>query len=290
MGNYFCNAQCTIPNGDFEDFSVRTGGGLGPVVVDYLYPDGGWDEIIPNIVSRAISGEGFFYRYEGSDANGYALELKRGNSGGIPVNGGLNRFECSDVSKKITGRYKFSGSSLPGITDTFLIAAYYNEIDSAAREGAYLAKLPDYAVALEITETTSNFIDFELDMSPFADQEVDYFTIQFIIKSGYIIPGYMGFSKAVIDNLEMVYSPTGISPELSADSDIKVYPNPTSGLINIKSPYNIERIDLYNLYGQQLLSEKNSKRVNIEELPTGTYILKVISNINETYFRKIIKS
>jgi hypothetical protein len=46
-------------------------------------------------------------------------------------------------------------------------------------------------------------------------------------------------------------------------------------------------VSIYTIFGKLIASEQNNKTINVEEIPAGTYILKVISN-NKVGFKKIV--
>ncbi|MFN3969122.1 T9SS type A sorting domain-containing protein, partial [Flavobacterium sp.] len=65
------------------------------------------------------------------------------------------------------------------------------------------------------------------------------------------------------------------------DANFMVYPNPTSGMFNIKYTENISTVVLMNVLGQVILEEKpNFEEVTIDlsSLPSATYFVKVESN------------
>lgn len=296
-------AQCTIPNNNFEDFYERTGGGLGPVEVIYLLPNDWTESVVPNVFSRAIRGEGFFYRYEDEDANGYALELQRGTpeASSIPVNSGFIRFECSDVPNKIKGKYKFSGSDLSGVTDTLKIASYFRSVtDTLTTANEHYAGIhnlsdaPD-AVILNITEATSEFMDFELDMTPFLGEDVDYVTIQLIMKTGSSNQFNPGYSTAVIDELKFVYEPTNTIEGFNESNPFTVYPNPVHNNIYIDNEEGaiIKSVTVFDIAGRAIINKNNitstSTTINTNNLTKGTYILTVTTLDNSVYTKKIIK-
>ena len=68
-------------------------------------------------------------------------------------------------------------------------------------------------------------------------------------------------------------------------SKIEIYPNPTSGIINIKGldKESIKAIGIYNLLGDFITSE-----LNINSVQTGIYILKITTD-NTTFYKRIIK-
>ncbi len=70
--------------------------------------------------------------------------------------------------------------------------------------------------------------------------------------------------------------------------EIKIYPNPATAQINVTSPNIIKQINISNILGQTVYSKKcnnESIQVNISELPTGIYLIKV----NDTKLRKFVK-
>lgn len=71
-------------------------------------------------------------------------------------------------------------------------------------------------------------------------------------------------------------------------NSFKVYPNPSSDKINIQSDLEIESAVIYNQFGQLLLSQKTSQ-IDISNLATGIYILKIKFENGQTATQKIIK-
>jgi photosystem II stability/assembly factor-like uncharacterized protein len=82
----------------------------------------------------------------------------------------------------------------------------------------------------------------------------------------------------------------GIDEILSSSNTI-VYPNPVKDQVNITSDLQIEKIELYNVNGQLLLSEimkGSNNTINMSSMTSGIYILKAISNNSSKSF-KVIK-
>ncbi|GEM_PF-2106689 len=71
-------------------------------------------------------------------------------------------------------------------------------------------------------------------------------------------------------------------------SSISVYPNPVKDILNITSQKNVDKAEIYNLSGQLIQTEKATNQINMETLPAGIYILKVIS-ADEVQTFKIVK-
>ncbi|WP_415375654.1 T9SS type A sorting domain-containing protein [Patiriisocius sp. Uisw_017] len=75
-------------------------------------------------------------------------------------------------------------------------------------------------------------------------------------------------------------------------STIKLYPNPTNGLITIETNSSIKEVKVFNLAGQLLKTESNIQNaqttLNIEAFPTGIYFANVKTERGEKVF-KIVK-
>ncbi len=63
--------------------------------------------------------------------------------------------------------------------------------------------------------------------------------------------------------------------DLSSDSNISIYPNPTSDYLNIDTE-SMEPVKIYNLTGQLVLSaESGNKKIDISALNAGTYLVQI---------------
>jgi hypothetical protein len=71
---------------------------------------------------------------------------------------------------------------------------------------------------------------------------------------------------------------------------LRLYPNPSSGIVNIEFPNKDEEYYLVvrNTIGQKLFELKNQKEkstVNLEDYENGVYLFEIISNeINSSFF------
>ena len=61
---------------------------------------------------------------------------------------------------------------------------------------------------------------------------------------------------------------------ISESSKIELFPNPTSGLINIKSEIPIENIEAFDFSGRKILIDDFSK-IDLSDEPSGVYIFKI---------------
>ncbi|MBI3234706.1 MAG: T9SS type A sorting domain-containing protein [Bacteroidetes bacterium] len=70
-------------------------------------------------------------------------------------------------------------------------------------------------------------------------------------------------------------------------TNINVYPNPANDLLNIiyTGYQSIQSYSIFNLIGQEVMSgviNQNKTALNIENLPTGMYILKLMNKAEES--------
>ncbi len=73
---------------------------------------------------------------------------------------------------------------------------------------------------------------------------------------------------------------------------IKIYPNPTTGLLTIETGENKATIGIYNIYGSLLKLQQltgNINQTDISNLAAGTYIIKVVTNSGQQKEQLIIK-
>ena len=72
-----------------------------------------------------------------------------------------------------------------------------------------------------------------------------------------------------------------------------VYPNPTNNFFTIESNQMITGYSLFNSFGKEVLNKEelgNKTTVNIENLPQGIYILRIVLQSGEVVMKKIIKN
>lgn len=70
---------------------------------------------------------------------------------------------------------------------------------------------------------------------------------------------------------------------------VQIFPNPVSDFITISGIDNGRLIQIYNISGQLALSEVFEQKVNVSQLSSGMYVLKIITKDSETYEFKFVK-
>ena len=88
--------------------------------------------------------------------------------------------------------------------------------------------------------------------------------------------------------------PTGINESMSAENDIEIFPNPSTGLINIHTSTKNEEeqfVEVYNLLGAKIHVSEKSKlsnyTLNLSNQPKGVYVVKIYRG-EKCMTRKII--
>ncbi len=80
---------------------------------------------------------------------------------------------------------------------------------------------------------------------------------------------------------------------LARNNNIQIYPNPTDELFKLEGKIRNYKIDIFNYAGilvQTIIASKNSLIVNIGNLPSGVYFLKLTDmSSNQNIFEKIVK-
>lgn len=69
---------------------------------------------------------------------------------------------------------------------------------------------------------------------------------------------------------------------------VKIYPNPTSNILNILTDKELESVEVYDVLGALVLSEKTNK-INVSGLASGAYIIKIKTKFNQLITKRFIK-
>lgn len=148
------------------------------------------------------------------------------------------------------------------VVDTVLASDYdYNEITFSILSGN-----TDDAFAIDassgiLTVNTSSALNY--DVTTFFDLTVE------------VSDGSLTSNASVIVNIENI---TGLSP-VASNSDIKVYPNPVSGVLTLNTPENYSA-EIYSIIGEKMISTK-SKQIDVHHLDAGIYFVLIKNDLGE---------
>ncbi len=69
----------------------------------------------------------------------------------------------------------------------------------------------------------------------------------------------------------------------------KIYPNPTNGILHIKSRLPISQISVFNLLGQIIESKQNTNQIELSKAEAGIYLLMIEDENGNSQTHKIVK-
>lgn len=98
----------------------------------------------------------------------------------------------------------------------------------------------------------------------------------------------------IIDDITFSYDASylGLSSKKINSKIISVYPSPARDILNIKSPEELSSVELYDMNGKYIGKNKNiiNNQIDVSNLKSGVYMLKVITVNNTIEDKKIIIS
>lgn len=62
---------------------------------------------------------------------------------------------------------------------------------------------------------------------------------------------------------------------LKLNKDIKIYPNPATDILMVQSSEKINEIEVYDISGKKIKVTANENKVNVKNIPSGSYIIKL---------------
>jgi xyloglucan-specific exo-beta-1,4-glucanase len=127
----------------------------------------------------------------------------------------------------------------------------------------------------DLLNIMSNHIYFSTDF----DFQQDYVDM-------YVAATGLGVVKFKIDFTTLEVS----EPEFITKDKTLLYPNPTKDTFTISTEKNIQKIDVYAMSGERLISHSStSKTLNVSHLNPGVYIVKILFENGETVSEKLIR-
>lgn len=71
------------------------------------------------------------------------------------------------------------------------------------------------------------------------------------------------------------------------NNTIKLHPNPVRDILSVETTLEIQSVEIYSIQGQKVLSSKQNQ-INLENLPSGIYTVKITDNNDKVAVKKII--
>ncbi len=100
---------------------------------------------------------------------------------------------------------------------------------------------------------------------------------------------YFDYNPAIFTNEveTLVIEPLSI-PE-NERTHFAVYPNPTTGIVNIKSLIPISSVEVYNYLGQKVISVQNKTSIDMSDLSRGMYFITIKDQLGNEVIKKVIR-
>jgi glucose/arabinose dehydrogenase len=180
----------------------------------------------------------------------------------------------------------YTGTGIPGWDNSLLVVTLKDGTNTDP--GVYQFKLDAAGTAL-------------IPSTPLAPNPTEYFTLDKDINGRLrdIAVSPDGKKIFLINNGEadrdkiIVYTytaVTGIEKNKDPGSQVRTYPNPVSGLLNLETDWIVDKARCYNLVGECVLSENgNVRQIDTSELTPGVYMLELSLNNGSKVARKIVK-
>ncbi|UOE38236.1 T9SS type A sorting domain-containing protein [Chryseobacterium oryzae] len=91
-------------------------------------------------------------------------------------------------------------------------------------------------------------------------------------------------------SVRCIKSTSGLGTSDMKKISLGIYPNPTHGILNIKTDSSIEKVNVMNMVGQRMNIQHNDNQIDIQSLPNGVYIVEIQLKGGEKISKKIIKN
>ena len=227
-----------------------------------------------------------------NDDNTYNTSWCPGNTTLVQVNG--------NNTNKVTGLGCEGVAFLAGRFDATAFTYFHMDIytDTPTLDRSFNVKFSNWnggageANAIEYSVNNSNFLP---NPNPGTWISLDIPLTSFSAINGsnrndlaqFVISSDLG--TVYYDNLYLHKNTLGTSSFVA--SNVKLYPNPALNVLNIESASSIEKIGVYNLIGQEVISQNPNSPIialDITNLQLGIYIVKTTigGNVSSTKFIK----
>ena len=306
-----------------EDFAKR---GYVAVSIDYRLYDGPLFPLpnattMKNVVIRAVSDMKGAIKYLRQDAdvnNTYGIDPDQIYVGGISAgsilachvamldddddlpadlvaiideNGGLegNSNDITGYSTEVSGLINYSGglndaSWIDSEDPTFI--SVHDENDGIVPYGAGFATVFGFPIiAMEgslILSETADSVGVDNELITFENSLAH---VGFLLSETTTVSVFNSTSRFV---QELVCPSIVSTTTLGVPSSITVYPNPTTGLIQIQSDTEVVAVDITNSTGSTYAVSMQNKSADLSGLPQGLYTLTIYSSDGTVASQKVV--
>ena len=205
---------------------------------------------------------------------------------------------CSGITRKYVLDYHGTGSTWSYANLALPDGAYLDSVYGGIQRPGYTGAALSYSCYSDSSTNNVNLLN--TSTSTFGNYTGPY--NQWINVASYNVVGkansFVQFSITeangmIFDSAKIAYScstPTGINELSNTLTEIHVYPNPATEIINIQANnQKIDEVVITDMLGKQIYDKPFIGQVNISDLPDGMYIISEISKSGSIYRQKFIK-
>jgi hypothetical protein len=272
------NAHAQLPNSGFENWAMQSG---------IEEPDG-WETF--NQLNDSLGAPILVTKTTDAFAGTYAVQLtaqsytdpstnQPDSAYGTMLTGDINSnftanymgFPYNQLATSLNGHYKYAGVNGDSAMITVFLRKWDSSMNYSNMVGMGQRKLGN----------ASAYTAFSVPISLFGNIPPDTAFIE-ISSANYTTSYHVG-TVLKVDNLSFTTS-TGVTEPLSGDDRISAYPNPSSGTVNIVSPYKgISTMRIFDANGRLVHSSQLQGKYELEtgQWPEGLYLYHVIGESNE---------
>ncbi len=100
---------------------------------------------------------------------------------------------------------------------------------------------------------------------------------------------FFDFNPAIVTNTATTEIVDILSVAEFDANKVSIYPNPTSGILNIVTTTEIAKVDIYNQLGQLVLTVKEKSTIDISSLSQGVYVMTLKDASGNIFTKKVIR-
>lgn len=173
-----------------------------------------------------------------------------------------------------------------------LIVSNYNGTSVGFSWSGYIGYTPGVYYVIGIDTSGADLLDSVVGTQTFYNWSqpgaYDYYYIGFPkFCQHFLLAPAMNVPDLVKSNPILKKSFMGIIHQ-NGVPDVNIFPNPTTGLINIQCPVEVS-VRLTDMTGKTLITDSKNQNINITSYPSGTYFLQLQAPNGVTVTKKIMK-
>lgn len=274
-----------------------------------MVKNGSSQNVFPSSSSISVQKGNVFYKSYTLQVGNASYNWYLGTTNGLSVN-----VSSGFLGNNQTVLITLSGSNNfnTDFTQTYNFPVYFVNTSTNITQVAYFSLIVNYYVgcqeeititqnvssgvtsnqSAEITLTATNTISNGANANYDAGERV-YLKPGFNVYAGGVFTGFIEGCAITSNRSSTFKEKDDVEKENTFEiNTVQIYPNPTKGISNLISNQKINAYALFNTQGSFLISKslnKDKTALNLEELPSGIYFLKVFLESGEVLTKKIVK-